>query len=185
MPWTSCRIETRRKAGQEKSRNTIRNHNSGCVELGFGSRLPITVIVPKLSGCSHVPILLVSSSIQSVSLFETLPSDPKTPRRDQACFTKRIVGVPVKLNARSRGKPNGIPDDPEHHRSVATLACRLCWEVFGFVKGNLSGAQRRQSAASEERGCGKRDGRPCPRLNAEAAGARSPLNRTRQNASGT
>jgi hypothetical protein len=36
-------------------------------------------------------------------------------------------------------------------------------EVFGFVKRNLSGAQRRQTAA---------------RLNAEAAGARSALNRT-------
>jgi hypothetical protein len=32
-------------------------------------------------------------------------------------------------------------------------------------------------------GRGERGGSPCPRLNAEAAGARSPLNRTRQNAS--
>jgi hypothetical protein len=31
-------------------------------------------------------------------------------------------------------------DDPEHHRSVATLATRLCAKVFGFVKRNLSGA---------------------------------------------
>jgi hypothetical protein len=28
-------------------------------------------------------------------------------------------------------------------------------EVFGFVKKNLSGAQRRNSAASEERGVGQ------------------------------
>src|SRR5882762_1608194 len=39
--------------------------------------------------------------------------------------------------------------------------------------------------ASEQRsslgkGCGERGGSPCPRLNAEAAGARSALNRTRQ-----
>ncbi len=45
-----------------------------------------------------------------------------------------------------------------------------------------------QSAAEEERrqrrkGCGERGASPCPRLNAEAAGARSALNRTRQNAS--
>jgi hypothetical protein len=25
-------------------------------------------------------------------------------------------------------------DDPEHHRRVATLASRLRWKVFGFVK---------------------------------------------------
>jgi len=61
----------------------------------------------------------------------------------------------VKLNADSEGKTNGIPDDPEHHRSVATLATRLCGKVFGFVKENLSGAQRRKSAASGERGAGK------------------------------
>jgi integrase len=24
--------------------------------------------------------------------------------------------------------------DPDHHRSVATLASRSCWEVFGFAK---------------------------------------------------
>jgi hypothetical protein len=46
-------------------------------------------------------------------------------------------------------------DDPEHRRSLATLASRLRWKVFGFVKRNLSGAQRRQSAASGERGAGK------------------------------
>ena len=52
-------------------------------------------------------------------------------------------------------------DDPEHHRSVATLAPRLCGKVFGFVKRNLSGAKRRKDAASGERGAGK-GGRPCP-----------------------
>jgi hypothetical protein len=31
----------------------------------------------------------------------------------------------------------------------------LCGKVFGFVKINLSEAQRRKNAASEERGAGK------------------------------
>jgi hypothetical protein len=52
-------------------------------------------------------------------------------------------------------------DDPERHRSVATLASRLCAKVFGFVKEKLSGAQRRKDAASGQRGAGK-GGRPCP-----------------------
>jgi hypothetical protein len=46
-------------------------------------------------------------------------------------------------------------DDPEHHRSVATLATRLCGKVFGFVKRKVSGAKRRMDAASGERGAGK------------------------------
>ena len=62
------------------------------------------------------------------------------------------MGIPAKLNAYSERKPNGIRDDPEHHRSVATLATRLCGKVFGFVKRNLSGAKRRKDAASGERG---------------------------------
>src|SRR5690348_3780374 len=53
------------------------------------------------------------------------------------------------------------------HRSVATLASRLCRKVFGFVNRNLSGAKRRKSAASGERG-----GSPCPRLSTEETGAR-------------
>src|ERR1051326_444590 len=42
-------------------------------------------------------------------------------------------------------------DDPEHHRSVMTLATRLCGKVFGFVKRNLSGAQRRKDVSSGQR----------------------------------
>jgi hypothetical protein len=38
---------------------------------------------------------------------------------------------------------------------VATLATRLCGKVFGFVKRDLSGAKRRNGAASGERGAGK------------------------------
>src|SRR5580704_6822400 len=54
-----------------------------------------------------------------------------------------------------KGSRTAFRDDPEHHRSVATLASRLCKKVFGFVKRNLSGAQRRKDAASRERGTGK------------------------------
>jgi hypothetical protein len=37
----------------------------------------------------------------------------------------------------------------------------LCGKVFGFVRRNLSGAQRRKDADSGQRGAGK-GGRPCP-----------------------
>jgi hypothetical protein len=32
------------------------------------------------------------------------------------------VGIPAKLNACSEGSRTAFRDDPEHHRSVATLA---------------------------------------------------------------
>src|SRR5580704_1410067 len=53
------------------------------------------------------------------------------------------------------GSRTAFRDNPEHHRSVATLATRLCGKGFGFVKRNLSGAKRRNGAASGERGAGK------------------------------
>ena len=46
-------------------------------------------------------------------------------------------------------------DDPEHHRSVATLAFRLCKKYLASLRENLSEAQRRKSSASGERGAGK------------------------------
>ena len=61
-------------------------------------------------------------------------------------------------------------DEPEHHRSVATLATRLC-KVFGFVKRNLSGAQRRKDAASRVKGCGEGGGSPLPASAHSAPGA--------------
>jgi hypothetical protein len=67
----------------------------------------------------------------------------------------RPLGIPAKLNASSGGCRTAFRDDPEHHRSVATLASRLCGKAFGFVKRNLSGAQRRKDAANAERGAGK------------------------------
>jgi hypothetical protein len=59
-------------------------------------------------------------------------SRPCSLRRGATC--RRQLGIPVKLNALSEGKPNTFRDEPEHHRSVATLASRLCGKVFGFVK---------------------------------------------------
>src|SRR5262249_59939045 len=70
-------------------------------------------------------------------------------------ITRRLMGIPVKLNASSEGSRTAFQDDPEHHRSVATLASRLCGKAFGFVKRNLSGAQRRKDAANGERARGK------------------------------
>ena len=42
--------------------------------------------------------------------------------------------LPAKLDARSEESRTAFRDDPDHHRSVATLASRPCWKVFGFVK---------------------------------------------------
>jgi hypothetical protein len=42
--------------------------------------------------------------------------------------------IPAKLNACSEESRTAFWDDPDHHRSVAMLASRSCWKVFGFVK---------------------------------------------------
>jgi hypothetical protein len=48
-------------------------------------------------------------------------------KRATLAATVARVGIPVKLNAHSGGNPNvAFRDEPEHHRSVATLASRLC-----------------------------------------------------------
>ena len=83
-------------------------------------------------------------------------------------------GFPAKLNACSEGIRTQFRYDPEHHRRLATLAPRLCAKVFGFVKGNLSGAKRRKGPASGERGAGK-GGRPCPASAHSDPGARIAL----------
>jgi hypothetical protein len=56
------------------------------------------------------------------------------------------VGIPVKVNGDSSGKPNGVPVKANSRRSDATLACLLCIEVFGFVK---LGASRGDSGAKQ------------------------------------
>src|SRR5215470_12608987 len=44
------------------------------------------------------------------------------------------LGIPARLNAVPNGSRTAFRDDPEHHRSVATLATRLRGKAFGFVK---------------------------------------------------
>ena len=72
------------------------------------------------------------------------------------------MGILAKLNASSGGMPTAFRDDPEHHRSVTTLASRLCGKAFGFVKRNLSEAQPRKDAANGERGARKGAAAPVP-----------------------
>ena len=72
-----------------------------------------------------------------------------------ATSSRARMGIPGKPNAESGMIPNSDPDEPEHHRIVATLAPSIVPEVFGFGKENLSGAQRRKSAW-RRKGCGER-----------------------------
>jgi hypothetical protein len=46
-------------------------------------------------------------------------------------------------------------DDPEHHRSVATLAIRLCGKVFGFVKRKMSERSEGRMPLAEKGARGK------------------------------
>jgi len=73
------------------------------------------------------------------------------------------MGIPVKVNDDSSGKPNGIPVKANSRRSEATLACSLCLEVFGFVKIGAPqggpGAKRRSFGG--DLGC-RGKGRPAP-----------------------
>ena len=73
------------------------------------------------------------------------------------------LGIPVKVNDDSSGKPNGIPVKANSRRSEATLACSLCLEVFGFVKIGAPqggpGAKRRSFGG--DLGC-RGKGRPAP-----------------------
>jgi hypothetical protein len=65
------------------------------------------------------------------------------------------VGIPAKANADSGGNANGIPGRRRKFSERSDAGTSIVQEVFGFVKKNLSGAQRRSAAASEERGAGK------------------------------
>ncbi len=64
----------------------------------------------------------------------------------------RFVGqmaIPAKMNAPSEGKPNGSPArSRSSERSDA--GSLMVKEVFGFVKRNLSEAERRKSTTSGE-----------------------------------
>jgi hypothetical protein len=63
--------------------------------------------------------------------------------------------IPAKPNADSEEKPNAFRDEPEQPSERSDAGISILQEVFGFVKRNLSGAQRRDDAASRERGAGK------------------------------
>jgi hypothetical protein len=63
--------------------------------------------------------------------------------------------IPTKPNAVSEGKPNGIPGRTRTPSERSDASISIVQEVFGFVKRNLSEAQRRKNAASGERGAGK------------------------------
>jgi integrase/recombinase XerD len=71
-------------------------------------------------------------TIEDFARYFRRPPDQLTPghiREYQAyLFRER------KLNACSEESRTAFRDDPDHHRSVATLASRSCWKVFGFFK---------------------------------------------------
>jgi hypothetical protein len=50
------------------------------------------------------------------------------------------VGIPVKLNAHSEGKPNGFPGWSRTPSERSDAGFSIVREVFAFVKRNLSGA---------------------------------------------
>ena len=54
-----------------------------------------------------------------------------------------------------KGSRTAFRDDPEHHRSVATLASRLCGKVFGFVKRNYPERSGGRIALAEKGARGK------------------------------
>jgi hypothetical protein len=70
-------------------------------------------------------------------------------------------------------------DDPEHHRSIATLATRLCGKVFAFVKRNLSGAQRRKDTRAGKGVRGKGAGLAPPQHTETRSAKRSELDSPR------
>jgi hypothetical protein len=60
-----------------------------------------------------------------------------------------------------KGTRTAFRAEGEQSSERSDAGTSIVQEVFGFVKRNLSVAQRRKDAASGERGAGK-GGRPCP-----------------------
>lgn len=54
-----------------------------------------------------------------------------------------------------KGTRTAFRAEGEQFSERSDAGTSIVQEVFGFVKKNLSGAQRRKSAASRERGAGK------------------------------
>ena len=76
------------------------------------------------------------------------------------------AGIPVKPNAYSGGKPNFIPGCSGRHRSVATLASRLCKKCSASsretIRSEVQGACRKRG-----KGYRGKDGTACPRLSTQ------------------
>src|ERR1017187_1806188 len=73
-----------------------------------------------------------------------------------------------------KGSRTGFRDEPEHHRSAAKLAPRLCKKCSASSRKTCperSGGR----APLAEKGCGERGGSPCPRLSTQWPGARIAL----------
>jgi hypothetical protein len=65
------------------------------------------------------------------------------------------VGIPAKANADSGRNANAFRAEDEQFSERSGAGISIVREVFAFVKGNLSGAKRRKSTASGEKGAGK------------------------------
>jgi hypothetical protein len=65
------------------------------------------------------------------------------------------MGIPAKPNAESGMIPNSDPDEPEHHRIVATLGPSIVPGVFGFGKENLSERSGGRAPLAEKGGKGR------------------------------
>jgi hypothetical protein len=65
------------------------------------------------------------------------------------------VRIPAKVNANPKGTRTTFRAEGEQFWERRDAGISIVQEVFDFVKKNLSGAQRRDSAASGERGAGK------------------------------
>jgi hypothetical protein len=93
-------------------------------------------------GMTKLLIVSISLSYPRISSWSAEGVRPQT--RLQQAVKKNPpfrLGIPAKLNACSEGSRTAFRDDPEHRRSVATLASRLCWKVCGFVKSIQSPAK--------------------------------------------
>jgi hypothetical protein len=93
-------------------------------------------------------------------------------RSTQAASSPEYVRIPLTLNAKSGMNP-ALLGDPEHHRSVAALASRLCKKRSASSREIRYEAQRRKTAASRERGAGKGRQVPSPPQHTVARSATS------------
>jgi hypothetical protein len=70
------------------------------------------------------------------------------------------VGIPVKANTDSGGKPNGIPEETEQQSERSDAGDMIVKEVFGIVNRLLVRAKRRSRVAQGFGVAGERGGSP-------------------------